>query len=142
MLEALYNLGKTVRAKRGPRLPVVLSVQEVQQMFKHVQGLYLLILQLIYGSGLRLMELARLRVKDIDFSSNLIFVRDSKGDKDRATILPESIKTQLQLHLNAVRKAGIAKLATVHTLRHSFDMVLEHIIFSIPGQRSGRARRG
>src|SRR3972149_9629069 len=120
MLEALYNLGKTVRAKRGPRLPVVLSVQEVQQMFKHVQGLYLLILQLIYGSGLRLMELARLRVKDIDFSSNLIFVRDSKGDKDRVTILPESIKTQLQLHLNAVRKAGIAKLATVHTLRHSF----------------------
>jgi len=58
----LKGLGKTVRAKRGIRLPVVLTVEEVQQLFKYVEGENLLILQLLYGSGLRLMELARLRV--------------------------------------------------------------------------------
>lgn len=99
----LGDLSKTVRAKRGQRLPVVLSVEEVQELFKHVQGLNLLILQLIYGTGLRVMESARLRVKDIDFGSNLIFVRDSKGDKERTTMLPESVKTQLRLHLEKVK---------------------------------------
>jgi integrase len=73
------DLSKAVRAKRGQRLPVTLSIEEVQKLFKHVKGLNLLILQLLYGSGLRLMELARLRVKDIDFDQNLIFVRESKG---------------------------------------------------------------
>jgi integrase len=88
---AIDNLSQTVRAKRGQRLPVVLSAEEVQEIFKHVEGTDLLILQLLYGSGLRLMELARLRVKDIDFSASLILVRNSKGDKDRATMLPESV---------------------------------------------------
>ncbi len=95
----LSNLGKTVRAKRGPKLPVVLTPEELQKLFKQVESKNLLILQLLYGSGIRLMELARLRVKDIDFASNLIFVRSSKGDKDRSTILPELIKPHLQTHL-------------------------------------------
>lgn len=99
----LKDLGKTVRAKRGLKLPVVLTVEEVQQLFKHIKSTKLLILQLLYGSGLRLMELARLRVKDIDFGSNLIFVRSSKGDKDRSTILPTCIKIELQLHLKKVK---------------------------------------
>jgi integrase len=67
----------------------------VQELFKHVQGTTLLFLQLLYGSGLRLMEAARLRVKDIDFDSNLIFVRGGKGDKDRSTMLPEFVREQL-----------------------------------------------
>ena len=99
----LGDLSKTVRAKRGQKLPVVLSVQEVQDMFKNVRGVSLLVLQLLYGSGLRLMELARLRVKDIDFSSNLIVVRGGKGDKDRTTMLPEAVKAQLISHIEKVK---------------------------------------
>jgi len=99
----LSGMDKTVRAKRGLRLPVVLTVEEVQELFKHVKGNYLLILQLLYGSGLRLMEAARLRVKDIDFNSNMVFVRGSKQDKDRSTMLPQYIKDKLRLHLEEVR---------------------------------------
>jgi integron integrase len=100
---AIDHLSQTVRAKRGQRLPVVLSVEEVQEIFKHVEGTDLLILQLLYGSGLRLMELARLRVKDIDFSASLILVRNSKGDKDRTTMLPESVTPSLRSHLDKVK---------------------------------------
>jgi integron integrase len=100
----LGDLSKTIRAKRGLRLPVVFTVEEVQRLFEHTEAKYKLILQLLYGSGLRLMELVRLRVKDIDFGSGLIFVRSSKGDKDRSTILPESIKQQLYKHLEGVKK--------------------------------------
>ncbi len=100
----LKDLNKTVRAKRGPKLPVVLSVKEVQKLFENITGKNLLILQFIYGAGLRLMELARLRVCDIDFDSNMIFIRSSKGDKDRTTILPKSIKEQLKLHLKKVKE--------------------------------------
>jgi integron integrase len=97
------DLSQTVRAKRGQRLPVVLSVEEVKEIFKHVEGTDLLILQLLYGSGLRLMELARLRVKDIDFSASLVLVRNTKGDKDRATVLPESVTASLCSHLEKVK---------------------------------------
>lgn len=99
----LNGLNDTVRAKRGQKLPVVLTVEEVQELFKHIEGKNLLIIQLLYGSGLRLMELARLRVKDIDFNSNLLFVRSGKGDKDRSTILPEFVKKDLKLYLDKVK---------------------------------------
>ncbi len=99
----LSDLNDTVRAKEGQRLPVVFTVDEVKELFKYIKGLHLLILKLIYGSGLRLMELARLRVKDVDFGSNLIIVRNAKGDKDRSTILPESVKKDLQEHLEGVK---------------------------------------
>lgn len=99
----LRDLSKTVRAKRGPKLPIVLSVAEVQELFKHLRGVSLIFLQLLYGSGLRLMEAARLRVKDIDFDSNLIIVRSGKGDKDRSTMLPEAVKATLISHLEKVK---------------------------------------
>lgn len=184
------NLDTTVRAKRGPKLPVVLSVDEIKRLLEQMSGLSRLMAEILYGAGLRLMELARLRVQDIDFDMNTIFVRGGKGDKDRATMLPLQVKDRLAEHLkkvkrlhekdlaagygavflpdalerkypnapkewgwqyvfpsstlsvdpragvvrryhisdtavqsavkNAVRKAGIAKHATVHTLRHSF----------------------
>lgn len=187
---SVNNLGETVRAKRGPKLPVVLSTQEVQKVFAGSSGTRLLILKLIYGAGLRLMDLLRLRVKDIDFDYNTIFIRGGKGDKDRTTMLPQKIREDLIKHIekvkalheddlnkgfgevslpnaldikypnapkelgwqyvfpsanlsvdprsgkikrhhlnektvqnamkNAVKKAGIIKHATVHTLRHSF----------------------
>jgi integron integrase len=97
------DLSSTIRAKRGPKLPVVLSVEEVRQLFSCMEGKQLLIAQIIYGSGLRLMELARLRVKDVDFGSGLIFVRSSKGDSDRSTILPGSVREPLQQHLKEIK---------------------------------------
>jgi len=75
------NLGNTVRAKRGEKLPAVFTVDEMKQLFGQMSGIYLLIAELLYGSGMRLMELARLRVKDIDFGADTIFVRSGKGDK-------------------------------------------------------------
>jgi len=86
------NLGDTVRAKRGARLPVVLTIDEVKALFSGMSGTSLLIAQVLYGAGLRLMELARLRVKDIDFGLKVITVRSGKGDKDRTTVLPESVR--------------------------------------------------
>ena len=183
------ELDKTVRAKRGPKLPVVLTVEEIKHLFTYLSGTYLLIAQLIYGAGLRLLELCRLRIQDIDFQMNSITVRASKNDKDRVVPLPVFCKAALQAHIekikplfesdiqkgfevslpdalehkyinaarewrwyylfpsnnlsvdprsgktkrhhifagtvqqmltSAVRKSGIIKHATVHTLRHSF----------------------
>ena len=186
----LHDLSKTVRAKRGPRLPAVLSQKEISSILEHLSGKDLLLVHLLYGTGMRLMEVARLRIQDIDFDTNFIMVRASKGDKARTTILPNAVKKDLQEHLvnikkiheqdlakglgevylpealdrkytnaakewrwqyvfpannlsvdprtgkvrrhhispsaiqkavaDAVRKAGIPKHATVHTLRHSF----------------------
>ncbi|MBL7130087.1 MAG: integron integrase [Candidatus Omnitrophica bacterium] len=98
------SLDKTVRAKRGPKLPVVLTVEEVQKLFENINDENLLIIQLLYGSGLRLMEVARLRIKDIDFGNGLIIIRSGKGDKDRATILPEYLKNLLQRHIEKVEE--------------------------------------
>jgi integron integrase len=96
-------LGSTVRAKRGQKLPAVFSVDEVKRLFAHMTGRNLLIAELIYGSGLRLMELARLRVKDIDFDTNTIIVRSGKGDKDRSTVLPAAVKEKLREHLKEIK---------------------------------------
>lgn len=73
------DLGSTIRAKRGQKLPVVFSVDEVKSLFAQMTGKNLMIAELLYGSGLRLMELARIRVKDIDFDANTIFVRSGKA---------------------------------------------------------------
>lgn len=97
------NMSGTVRAKRGKKLPAVLSADEVRALFSHLSGRSQLIAKLLYGSGLRLMELARLRAKDIDFEANLIFVRSGKGDNDRSTVLPASVKDELQAHLGRVK---------------------------------------
>ena len=83
------GLAQTVRAKRGQKLPVVFSMEEVKRLLACLSGRDLLIAGLIYGAGLRLMELARLRVKDIDMDLNTLTVRSGKGDKDRTTILPD-----------------------------------------------------
>ncbi len=100
----LDSIGESVRAKRGPKLPVVLTKNEVLEIFKHVSGKDKLILQLLYGTGMRIAELACLRVKDIDFESGLIFIRSGKGDKDRSTVLPEYLKKELRAHLEKVKK--------------------------------------
>ena len=92
-------LGNVERAKRPPKLPVVLSVAEVRKIFTRLKGMEKVMAGLLYGSGLRLMECVRLRVKDIDFAYAQITVRDGKGGKDRVTMLPVNLAAPLQKHL-------------------------------------------
>lgn len=107
-----------VRAKKPKRLPVVLTRDEVERILTHLSGEYRLMAQLLYGSGLRLIECIRLRVKDIDFAQRQIIVRDGKGGKDRVTMLPASIVQPLQEHLQRVKRLHDQDLArgygTVH----------------------------
>jgi integron integrase len=91
-----------VRAKRPRRLPAVLSREEVGRLLRHLDGPYWLPASLLYGSGLRLMECLRLRVKDLDFEHRAITVRSGKGGKDRVVTLPDPCMTPLQRQLNAV----------------------------------------
>ena len=88
-----------VRARRPKHLPVVLTVEETQRVLSQLSGVKQLMARLLYGSGLRLMECLRLRVKDVDISANQIIVRDGKGFKDRVTILVESVVPVLNEHL-------------------------------------------
>jgi len=88
-----------VGAKRSNRLPVVLTKTGVQQKFARLSGNIKLIVQLLYGSGLRVNEAVRLRVKDIDFEQHQIIIRDGKSAQDRVSILPESILEQLKSYL-------------------------------------------
>jgi integron integrase len=92
-----------VRAKRPIRLPVVLSRQEVKSVLSSLSGSEWIMATILYGAGLRLMECMRLRVNDIDFAGNQITVRGGKGDKDRRTMLPVSVKEPLQKHLAWVK---------------------------------------
>jgi integron integrase len=91
------------QAKAPKRLPVVLTVSEVQSLLSRLDGTHQLIANLLYGTGMRIMEALRLRVKDIDFQRNEILVRDGKGFKDRITMLPLVLKQPLQAHLVKVR---------------------------------------
>ncbi len=90
------------RAKRLPRVPVVLSQTEVSRLLEAVPEKYRLFFKFLYGTGLRLMEALRLRVKDVDFARNQIIVHGGKGDKDRVTMLPESLKSGLEAQLRHV----------------------------------------
>ena len=91
-----------VRVKQPKRLPTVLTKEEVQRVLAAMSGNYQLIARLLYGSGLRLVECLRLRVKDVDFGQHQIIVRDGEGGKDRVTVLPDSLIEPLQKHLRRV----------------------------------------
>lgn len=91
-------------ANKPKRLPVVFAREEVSIILNQLSGIYWLMGMLLYGSGLRLLECLRLRVKDIDFKYNQIVVRDGKGEKDRVTMLPGKVKAPLQAHLQKVKK--------------------------------------
>ena len=92
-----------IRARRSKHLPVILTREEVQKILSLLPETQRLMASLLYGSGWRLMECHRLRVKDIDFSRKQIIVRDGKGFKDRVTILPESLMPELKQHLKRVK---------------------------------------
>jgi integron integrase len=96
-------LKQVERAKKPARLPTVLSRDEVHKIFAHLHGTPRLMTGLLYGSGLRLMECVRLRVKDVDFAYARITVRDTKGGRDRVTMLPVNLAAPLQRHLQKVK---------------------------------------
>src|SRR5207247_642747 len=103
-------LDNVVRAKRSERLPVVLTREEVRAVIRELQGPPRLMAILLYGAGLRLLECARLRVKDVDFATNQIIVRAGKGDRDRVTMLPAVVKPDLVRHVEVVRRQHEADL--------------------------------
>jgi integron integrase len=120
-------LDQVERSKKPVRLPVVLTRDETHKVFAHLSGTPRLMAGLLYGSGLRLMECVRLRVKDIDFGYARIVVRDGKGAKDRVTMLPINLAAPLQRHLEKVRlqyeedgEAGIDGVYLPHALARKY----------------------
>ena len=97
-------LENVVRVKRPARLPVVLTRREVAAVLDRMQGTHGLMARLLYGTGMRLMECVRLRVKDVDFERAEILIRDGKGCKDRVTMLPQALSAPLQAHLQTRRR--------------------------------------
>jgi integron integrase len=100
-----------VRADRPQRIPVVLTPAEVRIIIEQIDGVSRIVAQLLYGSGLRLLEALRLRVKDVDFARGEVAVRDPKGGRDRMTTLPRVIEVALRAHLEKVRRTHDADLA-------------------------------
>jgi integron integrase len=100
-----------VRARQSKHLPTVLSIDEVRRLLQQLEGTHQLLAKLLYGSGLRVKEGLRLRVKDLDFAQGQIIIRDAKGNQDRLTMLPESITAQLQAHLVQVKQTHQDDLA-------------------------------
>ncbi|MGH7940037.1 MAG: integron integrase [Limisphaerales bacterium] len=111
VLRLRFVAGDFQRVARPPRLPVVLSREEVRELMGLLDGTFKLMAQLLYGTGLRLLESLRLRVKDIDFARGQILVREGKGGGSRVTMLPESLRGPLKEHLTRVRKLHERDLA-------------------------------
>jgi integron integrase len=107
----LDKLEGVVRAKRPKRLPVVLTPEEVTKVLSHMQGVPLMVALLLYGAGMRLMEVLTLRTKDIDFSRNELTIRQAKGNKDRVSVLPQRVRPLLQKHLELCQSHHTAEAA-------------------------------
>jgi integron integrase len=143
-------------AKRPERLPTVLTREETMLVIDHLAGIHKLMAQLLYGSGLRLMECVRLRVKDIDFDYKTITVRDGKGEKDRITPLPDSLLSGLRRQIERVRllheedlAAGPGEVYLPHALDRKYLNAARELawqsLFRAPKRaldpRSGKERR-
>ncbi len=100
--KSINDVADAVRAKKKRRLPVVLTRSELNNLFAHLSGLDRLMARLIYGCDLRLRECLNLRVKDIDFERRTVTIRKGKGDNDRETIFPESLKKELRDHSDRI----------------------------------------
>ena len=116
-------LDEVVQAKRPRRLPVVLTPAEVRALLQHMDGTAGLVAELLYGTGMRLLEGLRLRVKDVEFARREIVVREGKGGKDRVTVLPENLMAPLQAQLQKARAlhekdlaAGLGRVYLPHAL--------------------------
>lgn len=125
-------LDDVVRAKRPQRLPVVLTRAEVDALLAVLDGVSWIMAMLLYGSGLRLTECLRLRVKDMDFTRHEILVREGKGNKDRVTMLPGAIKEPLLRHLEGVQavhqrdlKAGFGRVQLPAALARKYPAAVQ-----------------
>jgi integron integrase len=103
MIELDENALLPIRPGRPKRVPTVLSRTEAKKVIAQMDGVYKIMAQLMYGSGLRLMEVMRLRVKDLDFDNHQIIVRDGKGENDRITMFPDLLIEPLRLQIEQVR---------------------------------------
>ena len=101
--QPLGDVTKATRARKPPKIPVVFERDEIQNIFQVINPHYLLPVKLLYGSGLRLSECLRLRIKDIDFHRQIIIVRSGKGGKDRVTMLPAGSINGIKCRINQVR---------------------------------------
>jgi integron integrase len=117
-----------VRAKRAPRLPVVLSRAQTTALLSAMHGREALMAGLLYGSGLRLMECLRLRIKDVDFDRSEIVVREGKGGKDRRTVLPAALRDALQAQIEQAR------------VTHARDLEIGFGAVSLPGALARKYR--
>jgi integron integrase len=120
-------IADVIRARRPHRLPVVMTREEVRAVLRMMKGPSRLVALMLYGSGLRLMEALRLRVKDIDFGLNQVTVRGGKGDRDRVTMLPAAVRAELEGHLAGVRRlherdlaAGAGRTILPHALARKY----------------------
>ncbi|GAB4343125.1 MAG: integron integrase [Desulfobulbaceae bacterium] len=95
---------RPMKSRKKVRPPTVMTQEEVQRLLREMSGTHALMARLIYGSGMRLMECIRLRIKDVDFGQGNIFVRGGKGGKDRTTILPRNVQEELRLHIERVKE--------------------------------------
>ena len=121
------------RARLPTRLPVVFTRDEVKAILKQLSSVDHIVASLMYGTGLRLMECLRLRIKDIDFCYNQIFIRSGKGEKDRVTMLPISLKEPLRKHMLTV------KLIHQTDLKQGLGEV--HLAYALARKYSGAARQ-
>jgi integron integrase len=103
-----------LRARRPERLPVVLAVDEIRTILAELDGIDLLMAEILYGAGLRLLECCRLRVKDVDFARKQIVVREGKGDKDRIVPLPSRVEARLREQVALVRRLHERDLRAGH----------------------------
>jgi len=123
----LGDFGHVIRAKKTRKIPVVFTRSEVRAIINCMTGTNKLMVMLLYGSGLRLMECLRLRIKDLDFGNTQLVIRDGKGEKDRVTLLATNIVPQLKRHLKQVRKThnsdlemGYGKVSLPYALERKY----------------------
>ncbi len=121
------ELGDVIRAQQPKRLPIVMTRDEVRTVMRQLSGEKWLIAALLYGSGLRLMECLRLRIKDVDITSSQITVRDGKGNQDRVTMLPTTLHDPFEEHLKHVKaiheqdlKEGYGRVSLPHALARKY----------------------
>ena len=135
--QPLDRIEGVVRAKRPKRLPVVLTRDEVRRILREMEGVHRTVGLLLYGSGLRLLEALRLRVKDVDFARHEITVRQGKGDKDRRTMLASTLEDVLRLQIEISRgfhEDDLERGFGSAELPHAFERKSPHAAFEFRWQ--------
>lgn len=136
LVKEIGDVSSFLRAKKSKFLPTVLCVDEVSDLLSHLSGVKLLIASLLYGTGMRLIEALRLRIKDIDFQRSIIVIREAKGGKDRMVPLPQKIKDGLQrqiMEASAIHhmdlQAGFGEVSMPNALARKYPQAPKSILW-------------